>query len=86
MHLTMPRSNSFAAKRTLDDVVDEAVRNGEPVIIRRKKKPVAAVVPIEDLEIIERLEDEIDLREARKAMREPGKNISWEKVKKELGL
>ena len=78
------RRAKTAAAPTLDDVVDEVVRNGEPVVIHRKKKPVAVVVPIKDLEIIERLEDEIDIREARKARKE--KTVSWEQVKKELGL
>jgi len=80
----MRRRSNRALNPTLDEVVDEAVRNRGPVIIRRKKKPVAAVVPIEDLEIIERLEDEIDIREARKARKE--KTIPWEQVKKDLRL
>jgi hypothetical protein len=35
---------------------------------------------------LERLEDEIDLKAARKAMKEGGPTIPWEQVKKELGL
>jgi prevent-host-death family protein len=79
----MPRAKSTASP-TLDEVVDEVVRNREPVVIHRKKKPVAVVVPIEDLELIERLEDELDIREARKARKE--KTVPWGQVKKELGL
>ena len=78
------RRAKAAAAPTLDDVVDEVVRNREPVVIHRKKKPVAVVVPIEDLELVERLEDEIDIRGARKARKE--KTVSWQQVKKELGL
>ena len=78
------RRAKAAAAPTLDDVVDQVVRNREPVVIHRKKKPVAVVVPIEDLELVERLEDEIDIRGARKARKE--KAVSWQQVKKELGL
>ena len=35
---------------------------------------------------IERLEDELDIAEAAKAMAEPGPNIPWDHIKKELGL
>ena len=33
----------------------------------------------------ERIEEEIDLREARKALKERG-SVPWEKVKRDLGL
>ncbi len=46
------------------------------------------MVPIEDLELIERLEDEIDIREAEKALREAKKKgtIPLQKVRQEFGL
>ena len=46
---------------------------------------MAAVVPIEDVELLEKLEDEIDLAAAREALKDP-KTISWETVKKKLRL
>ena len=39
-----------------------------------------------DLKLIEQLEDEIDIVDARKAMREKGKNIPWEQIKRGLNL
>jgi hypothetical protein len=35
---------------------------------------------------LERLEDEIDLKLALKAMKEKGPRIPWEQIKKEMGL
>jgi hypothetical protein len=58
---------------------------GERVIVHRGKKPVAAVVPIEDLDLLEKIEDEIDIAAAREALKEPG-TIPWETVKKKLRL
>ncbi len=72
------------ARARFADLVNRAEYAGERTIVHRRKKPVAAVVPIEDLELIERYEDELDLRSIRKARKE--KTIPWEKVKKELGL
>ena len=58
------------------------------VRITRRGKQVAAVVPIEDLELLERLEDEIDIREAQKALADARKHgtIPWDEVKTDLGL
>ena len=51
---------------------------------------MAAVIPIEDLRLLERLAreemDRLDLEDARAALAEPGKNVPLEVVKKELGL
>jgi prevent-host-death family protein len=52
---------------------------GERVVVERRGKGVAALVPVEDLELLQALEDRIDLAAARKALREPGR-IPWEKV------
>ena len=35
---------------------------------------------------LERLEDELDLADALKAMEEEGPNVPWEQVKEEFGL
>jgi prevent-host-death family protein len=75
-----------AARAQFADIVSRAEYAGEHTIIRRRKKPVAAVIPIADLKLIEQLEDEIDIADARKAMKEKGKNIPWAQIKKELNL
>ena len=47
-----------------------------------------ALVPIEDVNLLEALEDRIDLEEARLALTEAKKKgtVPWEKIKRELGL
>jgi len=60
-------------------------RKREMIVFRKGSRPVAALIPIRDVEIIERLEQEVDRREARKALKERGR-VPWEKVKKDLGL
>jgi prevent-host-death family protein len=81
----MPRKITTSTARTeFADILNRAAYAGERVILHRHKKPVAAVVPIEDLEILEQIEDRADLEEVRKRLKEP--TIPWSKIKKELGL
>ncbi len=74
------------ARAQFADIISRAEYAGESTVIHRRAKPVAAVIPIEDLKLLERLEEEIDIADARKAMREKGKSIPWEQIKKELNL
>ena len=53
------------ARQNFSDILSRAEYRGERVIVHRGKKAVAAVVPIEDVELLERLENEIDVAAAR---------------------
>jgi len=75
---------SSTARTEFADIVNRAAYAGERVIVHRRKKPVAAVVPLSDLELLEQLEDRIDLEDARKRLNEPV--VSWAKIKKDLGI
>lgn len=57
-------------KGKLSILVNRAIHDKERIIIRRGKKPVAAVVPIEDVELLEELEDKIELGDALEALEE----------------
>ena len=63
---------------------------GERILLRRRGRDLAAIVPMEDLALIEKIEDATDVREARKAlarMRRTGKKpVPLEKLKRNLGL
>lgn len=78
------------ARNEFADVVQRASRKKQRVVLTRRGKKLAAVVSMEDLELLERLieeeDDRIDREEVRKAKAEPGPNKSWDKLKKELEL
>jgi len=74
-----------ATRQNFSDIVNRAAYGGERIIVHRRKKPVAAVVPIADLELLERMEDEIDRKAARFALKDP-RTIPWESIKKKLKL
>lgn len=80
--------NSTDAREQLADVLNRVAYAGDRIRITRRGKAVAAVVPIDDLELIERLENEIDIREAEKSLREARKRgtTSIEAFRDELGL
>jgi hypothetical protein len=61
------------------------VYQGERIVLERHGKDVVAMVPVEDLKLLEGLEDRMDLEEARERLKEPGR-IPWKKIKARLGL
>lgn len=81
----MPKISTSEARQRFSEILSRAEFAGERTILHRRKKPVAAVVPIEDLELIERMEDLVDIEEARKALREKGR-IPLSQIKRELGM
>jgi PHD/YefM family antitoxin component YafN of YafNO toxin-antitoxin module len=70
----------------LSQAVDLLMHEGERVLIERDGSPIAALVSVEDLALLEELEDAADVEAARAALAEPGENIPYEQVRRELGL
>lgn len=81
----MTRLAASKLRENLADVLNRVAYRGERILLQRRGKDVAALVPKEDLSLLEALEDSSDLEAARKALEELG-TIPWEKVKKDLGL
>lgn len=84
----MTSFSSSEARQHFPELVNEAAYAKKRTIITKRKKKVAAIVPIEDLETLEAIENKIDLEDARAALEDIKKNgaISWEDLKTELGL
>ena len=56
------------AREQLSNVINQAAFGKERVVLTRRGKEIAAVVPIEDVKLLEELEDRIHLEEARTAL------------------
>ena len=69
----------------LSDMLSKIARKGNRVVVTRGGKKFAALVPLDDLEFFEKLEDRMDIEDAKTALKESG-SIPWEKVKANLGL
>jgi prevent-host-death family protein len=76
------------ARDQFSEIVNRAAYGKERVVITRRGKDLVAVVPIEDVQLLEELEDRIDLEEARAALAEAGEvgTIPLADVKARLGL
>ena len=78
------------AQAQFDDLLERAAKRKERVILTRRGKPVAALVPIEDLNFLEAIEDRLDADEFERAKDEFERSgeptIPWEKIKAELDL
>jgi len=77
--------NSANARKSFSDLLNESGFGGKRIVVTRKGKAVAAMVPIEDLEAIQALEDHRDVTEAKRILSDPDSEfIAWEEAKKEL--
>ena len=72
------------AREHLADLGNRVCLRGERLVVERRGKNLFALVPVEDVELLERLEDKLDLDAIRAAKDAPAK--SWAAVKKALGL
>ena len=86
----MTRINISKARAEFPDILNRAAYGHERTILSRRGKDLAAIISIEDLQLLERLArdemDRIDLEDARAALAEPGESISFEQVKNNLGI
>ena len=74
------------ARKNFANIVNTVAYGKEPVILTRRGQEIAALISIEELELLQKIEDLVDIQEARKALEEPGGNISAEKFWDKLGL
>ncbi|MBM4019723.1 MAG: type II toxin-antitoxin system Phd/YefM family antitoxin [Planctomycetes bacterium] len=72
------------ARDHLADLGNRVSLRGDRLVVERRGKRLFALVPVEDVALLERLEDRLDLDAIRAARRLPTK--PWKEVKKALGL
>jgi prevent-host-death family protein len=81
----MTRLAAHQVRKDFADTLNRVIYQGERIVIHRRGKNAAVLVPIEDLKLIEAMEDQIDLKLAKKARKEKG-SVSLAEVKKKYGL
>ena len=83
----MTRMAASKARGEFSDLLTRVARKGERIILQRRGKAVAALVPVEDLALLEELQDRRDAREAKRRLADPREvPIPYEQARKELGL
>ena len=82
----MTRLPASQVRTDLADTLNRVAYGGERIVLHRRGKDIAVLVPLADLEVLRALEDQLDNKAADKALREPGASIPWKKAKADLGL
>jgi prevent-host-death family protein len=79
---------TVAARQNFSELINRVAYGKGRVLLTRRSRPLVAVVPIEDIALLEAMEDRDDLKAARAALREVKRKgtIPWTRMKKELGL
>jgi prevent-host-death family protein len=77
-----------AARQHFADLIDQVARRKDRIVLTRRRKPLVAVVPIEDMALLEEIEDREDLRAARAALREARRDgtVPLDQVLKEFNF
>ncbi|MGD0072968.1 MAG: type II toxin-antitoxin system prevent-host-death family antitoxin [Candidatus Binataceae bacterium] len=75
-------------RERLAEVINHVAYAKDRVILTRRKKPLAAVVPLEDVALLEAIEEKADLKALRAARREVKREgaIPWPRIKTDLKL
>lgn len=74
------------ARQHLAEVINKVAYGSERVRLVRRGKPVAAVISIDDLELLRKIEDRLDIEEADAVLKKGEAPKEWDEVKEELGL
>jgi antitoxin (DNA-binding transcriptional repressor) of toxin-antitoxin stability system len=81
----MSRPVAQKTHRTISNSLTRVVTKGERVKVHRRGKAVAALIPLEDLALLEELEDRLEVEEALKVLNDPTDVIiPWDQAKTEL--
>ncbi len=74
------------ARKNFANIVNTVAYGKEPVVLTRRGHEIAALISMEELRLLQKIEDHIDIIDAKKALEEPGENISADEFWEELGL
>ncbi len=73
--------SASSARQNFSKIVDAVRVAGERFLVTLHGRPVAAVIGVEDLELLQLLEDRMDVAEARRQLRQPADKVSLEDLR-----
>ena len=74
------------ARKKFASIINQVAFGDKSFVLTRRGEPIAAIVSINELNLLQELEDQLDIADAWKAKTEIGEPIPWNDLKKELGL
>ena len=78
--------SASAVRQNLSKIIDVVRVEGDRILVTLHGRPVAAVIGVEDLGLLQLLEDRMDVAETRRRMREPVDKVSLEELRNGLFL
>lgn len=82
----MEKVASSEVRKNMSEYLNKTAFGNERYVIHRSGKPQAALVSMDDLELLLAIEARTDIEEARENLREIDAAEEWEKVKDDIGL
>lgn len=85
--MTMTVINTIDAKEQFPELINRVVHGKERVVLTRRGKEIAAIIPFEDLQLLYSTEDKNILEEAINALKEARSEgmLTLKQVKEEIG-
>jgi antitoxin Phd len=74
------------ARKEFSNIINRVAFGNESFVLTRRGEPIAALVSLKELKLLQEIEDQIDINDAWMAKKEPGDPIPWDELKKELEL
>jgi prevent-host-death family protein len=82
----LSKISAVDARKKFANIINRVAYGKESFVLTRRGEAIAALVSMEDLRLLHEIESQIDIEDAWKARKEPGENISWEKLREDLDL
>ena len=80
------RVSSSKVRDEFSDMLNRVLYQGARIVLNRRGKNIAALIPIEDFEILEALENRKDIEDFRTTKEEKSDDVAWEDLKREAGM
>ena len=74
------------ARKKFANIINRVAYSDESFVLTRRGEPIAAIVSMKELRMLQEIEDKMDIEDAWNAKNEPGEPVAWEDLKEELDL
>ncbi len=82
----MFKMSAAEARKKFANIINRVAFGNESIVLTRRGEDVAALVSIDELKLLQKIEDRMDIEDALNALEEPGENLPAAELWKKLGL
>ncbi|MFH2044930.1 MAG: type II toxin-antitoxin system Phd/YefM family antitoxin [Pseudomonadota bacterium] len=77
------------ARKQFSDIINRVAYNDESFVLTKRGEPIAALVSMKELKLLQEIKEQIDIKDANKdknEINEPDEPIPWGDLIKDLGF